>query len=394
MKRRILSIVIAAIACIAASAQGTCVINGNIADSQLADGKKVKKVYLTRTDEFGKATTVATAKVKKGSYTFKYELAQDDPVMQYTVTGFGEGEDKGITLFVEPGEVVVNTASATQPEQSTTTGTPTNDAYTQYKAILSGGQAKVAEEIAALEQQHGKQWLETAEGQRAVRRIKAKEAINTESQALRFLIEHNASPMMPLEVVRILMPKLSEAYAEQVTNAVSATLHNHPYYHALRNQLLANTLKVGNEVPDITLPMLTGETAHLADYRGKYIILNFWTPGCEKSAEMLAELKNVYELVKDQKDYLILSFALDSDAAAWKEAITAQGIDLQGWLHACDGMGIESPAAKRFKVEKAPKIVLIEPEGHAVSLDMDIDEVAIRIEQILSGDLYYFDQEK
>ena len=49
-------------------------------------------------------------------------------------------------------------------------------------------------------------------------------------------------------------------------------------------------------------------------------------------------------------------------------------------------------AAKLFGVEKAPRIVLIEQEGRAVSLDMDVDEVVMRVEQILSGDLYYFDQ--
>ena len=394
MKRRILSTVIAAIACIAASAQGTCVINGNIADSQLADGKKVKKVYLTRTDEFGKTTTVATAKVKKGCYTIKYGLGQNEPVMLYTVTGFGEGEDKGIALFVEPGEVVVNTASATQPELSTVAGTPANDTYAAYKAIRKNGEDNVAQEVATLEQQHGKQWFETAEGKSAVKRIKAREAIKTEADVMGFLIDHNASPMMPLEVERALLPKLSEAYAEQISKSVAAPLQNHPYSRSLRNAVLSRSLKVGNEVPDITLPLPGGDTKQLNDYRGKYIILNFWTPGCEKSAEMLAELKNVYDVVKDEKDYIILSFALTSDAAAWKEAITAQGIDLQGWLHACDGMAAVSPAAKCFKVEKTPKIVLIEPEGHAVSLDMDIDEVAIRIEQILSGDLYYFDQEK
>ena len=70
-------LIIVAVSCIAANAQEKCIINGHIDDSQLADGKEVKKVYLTQTDEFGRATTVATAKVRKGSYTFKYKLADN-----------------------------------------------------------------------------------------------------------------------------------------------------------------------------------------------------------------------------------------------------------------------------------------------------------------------------
>ena len=136
MRNKILSI-IAVAGCIAASAQETCIISGHIADSQLADGKMVKKVYLTHTDEFGKTMEVATAKVKKGNYTFKYKLAENEPVLQYTITGFGDGQ--GVALFVEPGEVVVTTPTAVQPEQSTVAGTPTNDTYAEYKAIACAG---------------------------------------------------------------------------------------------------------------------------------------------------------------------------------------------------------------------------------------------------------------
>lgn len=391
MRNKILSI-IAVASCMAINAQETCIINGSIADNQLTDGKKVKKVYLTRTNEFGQEIKIATAKVKKGGYTFKRELAQDEPVMQYAITGFGESQ--GIVLFVESGEITVATPSAAHPEQSTVAGTPTNDTYTAYKAIANDAACKAARQIAALEQQYGKEWLESKEGKSAVKRIKATEAIHAESQSLRLLIDHHDSPMTPLVAEQDLLPKFSTAYAEQITKSIAYSLQSHPYYHSLRNTMLANSLKVGYEAPDITLPMLTGETKHLADYRGKYVLLHFWTEG-EKCADTLAELQNVYEVIKEHPEqFMILSISLDSDAAAWKKAIKSYGIDREGWLHACDGMGSKSPAAKRYGIESTPKIVFIEPEGHAISLDLELNEIIMRIEQILMGDLYYLDQEK
>lgn len=370
--KRLLTTILSVVFCIAVSAQGTCVINGSIADVKAADGKKVKKVYLTRTNELGQVETVAEAKVKKGKYTFKHELAKDEPVLIYTVTGFGEG--KGIEVFVEPGEVAVNTASAANPCATTVAGTPTNDTYSEYKRMV-GGCSDVA--------------LKSADES-----TKSKEAIRCLSQIIRFLIDHNASPMTPLEIERYLLQQLSPAYAQQMLRSVSTTLYNHPYYLSLRNKVLANDLKVGNEAPDITLPLLSGDKKQLNDFRGKYILLNFWASGDEKSAEMLAELKNVYNVIKDNDEYIIVSFALDSDAAAWKAAVDSNGINLEGWMNACDGAGAESPAAKLFGVEKTPRIFLIEPEGRAVSLDMEIDEVLMRIEQIMEGDLYYLDQEE
>lgn len=362
MLRKIISTATFIVACIALHAQGTCTINGTIADDRLSDGKRIKKVYLTRSNELGQQTKVATAKVKKGKYTIEYKLVADEPVMMYEITGLGEGN---VELFVEPGEVAVNTTSAVQASSSTVAGTPTNNLYSEYKAIVNKEQ------------------------------IGAKEAIKKEAAALKFLLDHNTSPMTPLIVERELLPKLSESYAQQIVNAIAVPLHNHPYYHSLRNKVLSINLGVGNEVPDIALPLENGVTTHIADYRGKYILLNFWATGCEKSAEMIAEMQKLYEVVKDkQEQFVIVSFALESDIAAWKEAIKSNNMSHEGWLHACDGAGADSPAAQLFKVEKAPKIVLIEPEGRAVSLDMETNEVLMRVEQILAGELYYLDNQE
>ena len=386
MRNKIFSI-IALAACMAVSAQETCIINGTIADNDT----KIKKVSLTRTDELGNQITVATAKVKRGKYTLTHELAQDTPALQYTLTGFGEAGS--IALFVEPGEVAVNTALASNPEQSTVSGTPTNDTYAQYQAILAEAAREVADKVAALEQQHGQAWTASPEGKSAIKRLKAQVAIKTESQVIRFLIEHNASPMMPLVTEHTLLPKLTDIYAGQMLNAVSTTLHTHPYYLSLRNSVLSASMKVGNEVPDITLPLLTGDSKHLSDYRGRYVVLHFWKSDCESSAASLDELMRLHEVIKEHQDqFVIISVALDTDKSAWQAAVESKGISHESWLHACDGAGAASPAAKLFGVDSTPKIIVVEPEGLAVSLNMDIDDVVMRTEQILSGDLYYLDQ--
>ena len=388
MRNKIFSI-IALAACMAVSAQETCIINGTIADNDT----KVKKVSLTRTDELGNQITVATAKVKRGKYTLTHELAQDAPALQYTLTGFGEAGS--IALFVEPGEVAVNTALASNPEQSTVSGTPTNDTYAQYQAILAEAAREVADKVAALEQQHGQAWTASPEGKSAIKRLKAQVAIKTESQVIRFLIEHNASPMMPLVTEHTLLPKLTDVYAGQMLNAVSTTLHTHPYYLSLRNSVLSASMKVGNEVPDITLPLLTGDSKRLSDYHGRYVVLHFWKSDCESSAASLDELMRLHEVIKEHKDqFVIISVALDTDKSAWQAAVESKGIRHESWLHACDGAGAASPAAKLFGVDSTPKIIVVEPEGLAVSLNMDIDDVVMRTEQILSGDLYYLDQQE
>ena len=393
MLNRFLSTIIFAVVCVAAVAQEKCTINGCIADTRMSDGKIVKKVQLVSCGEEGQATVVAEAKVKKGKYTLEYTLAQGEPALLYRITGFNG--DGAIELFVEPGVVTVTTASAARPQESCVGGTPTNDTYSEYKALMNSRKNELDKQLAALQESNGAQWLETAEGKAAVKRLEAREAVKTYGLMLRFFIDHNASAMTPLEVERSLLDKLTPAYAEQVTNAVSTLLHTHPYYLSLRNKMLAGNMKVGNEVPDVALPLLSGETRHLSDYRGKYVVLNFWAADCKKSDDMLAELQYLHKMLQDNPgQFVVVSFALVDDAAVWNDAINSKDVNLEGWLHASDCQGAASPVAKLFGVEKTPRIVLVEPEGRAVSLDMEIDEVVMRVEQILSGDLYYLDKKE
>ena len=354
-------------ACIAVSAQGTCVIDGTIDKGYLCDGKKVKSVTLTRTDEYGREIQVATAKVKKDKYTFKYELAKDEPVLMYTIKGFGEGND--VEVFVEPGEVLVYHK---QGVRGIAHGTPANDLYLEFALTLDAEKAV----------------LELPD-------VPDHEILKIKAELIRMLIDNNDSPVAPLMIEHTLLPMLTPAYAEQMLNTVAVSLHGHPYYLSLRNKVLANNLKVGNEVPDIQLPLINGEKKQLADFRGKYIVLNFWANGCAKSDAMLDEIEVLHDILKENPgQVVIVSFALENDKVAWENTVKGKGMGREDWLNACDGFGADSPVAKLLGVDKTPRIVVVEPEGRAVSLDMDIDEVVMRVEQILSGDLYYLDQEK
>lgn len=360
MLHRVIATIVSFATYMAVCAQGICTINGKIADYKLENGKAIKTVSLVRTDEFGRKNEVATAKVKKGAYSFKYKVSQDEPVMLYTITGF---DNNGcIELYVEQGNVSVNTPKATEPEKSVVCGTPANDTFTEYKNLINGYDAENPVEL-----------------------------IRREAARIRFLIEHNSSPMAPLEMERSVMPYLSEAYAEQLVKSVSTNLYNHPDYLSLRNAVLARILKVGSEVPDVAIPQDNGTLKHLTDYRGKFILLDFWASTCERSIAERETLKELYEITKEkQEQFVIVSLSLDKNKEEWKNAIKANNIEQAGWVHGCDTTG---KTITFFGAEKTPRMLLIDPEGRAISLNMESDEVIEKVEMILAGDLYYLDKE-
>lgn len=69
--------------------------------------------------------------------------------------------------------------------------------------------------------------------------------------------------------------------------------------------------------PNIVLQNLQGETVELADYKGKNVVLNFWTTWCPPCKEEMPHLQKYYDKYKDKQNVEVLgvnlTFADDSE---------------------------------------------------------------------------------
>lgn len=66
----------------------------------------------------------------------------------------------------------------------------------------------------------------------------------------------------------------------------------------------------GASAPDFTLPALDGTTVHLSDYKGKVVLIDFWSTTCDPC---LAAMPHIVDLYKKQKDkgFVVLAISLD-----------------------------------------------------------------------------------
>lgn len=66
----------------------------------------------------------------------------------------------------------------------------------------------------------------------------------------------------------------------------------------------------GAGAPDFTLRALDGSTVHLSDYRGKVVLIDFWSTTCDPC---LAEMPHLVDLYKKHKDggFVVLAVSLD-----------------------------------------------------------------------------------
>ena len=122
-------------------------------------------------------------------------------------------------------------------------------------------------------------WIDSDDGVAARARIGGEAKMRTNLERTRFLLDHNDSALAPLMMRKELLYTLSDDAANDLRQSVSPSLEQHPYTEAFSNAVLARHIDIGSELPNIVMPTTDGKKLTLKDFRGKYVLLDFWHRG-------------------------------------------------------------------------------------------------------------------
>jgi thiol-disulfide isomerase/thioredoxin len=64
--------------------------------------------------------------------------------------------------------------------------------------------------------------------------------------------------------------------------------------------------------PDFALTSSKGSNVHLSQYRGKTVVLNFWTTTCQPCLEEMPSLAELAEILKKRKDVEVVTISTDA----------------------------------------------------------------------------------
>lgn len=139
---------------------------------------------------------------------------------------------------------------------------------------------------------------------------------------------------------------------------------------------------IGAVAPDFTQNDPAGEPVKLSDFRGKYVLIDFWASWCRPCRMENPNIVRAYAQFKD-KNFEILGVSLDNPNAktAWLNAIErdkltwAQVSDLQGW---------KNKVARLYGVESIPLNFLIDPEGVIIAKNLRGEELFLTLSKILN----------
>lgn len=123
----------------------------------------------------------------------------------------------------------------------------------------------------------------------------------------------------------------------------------------------ATTLpKEGDAAPELKMKSIEGKTVRLSDFRGQYVVVDFWASWCPDCRNDMADVKRISDRF-GKKGVMFVGVSFDKDKQAWSNAVEKYGLDYTQVSELKNMRDAE--VAKAYGIKWIPSYVVVSPEG-------------------------------
>lgn len=197
-----------------------------------------------------------------------------------------------------------------------------------------------------------------------------------------YVKQHPQSYFSIVALDEIIMSRMDMDRIESNYNSLSKKVKKSRDGEALGNFIeKEQRTKVGTMAMDFTQNDVNGVPIKLSDFRGKYVLIDFWASWCGPCRVENPHLVKAYEEFKD-KNFTILGVSLDNpgDKQKWLDAIEKDGLH---WPQVSDLQGWENHAAVLYGVTGVPASFLVDPNGRIIAKRLRGKQVSEKLKEVL-----------
>lgn len=138
--------------------------------------------------------------------------------------------------------------------------------------------------------------------------------------------------------------------------------------------------RIDNIAPFFTINMSDGVVKNRSTYRDSYLILHFWASWDANSRNKNKEIRQFYKKYKREKKLSLVSFSLDLDSVAWKNAIKEDSLV---WDQASELKAWSSELVKQFSINEIPTLILINPQSKIIDREIEVNNLTLQLDSLL-----------